>query len=126
MTTTGYGDIYPKTFAGRLFGVISFIIGNVLISLMVVTLSGLTAMLPMEVKAYHTIKKIMAIEKSNEKAADVIRAVMIYKKIRTIRSKIVDFDTMHGRHVNKLNSEFYRNLKKKLKIFKKENRSAIC
>ena len=64
MTTTGYGDIYPKTFAGRMFGVLSFIIGNVLISLMVVLLSHLTTMSPMEVKAYNTIKKKMAIDKS--------------------------------------------------------------
>jgi hypothetical protein len=44
MATVGYGDLYPKTFAGRLFGVISFIIGNMMISLMVVALSNKTTM----------------------------------------------------------------------------------
>jgi hypothetical protein len=39
MTTTGYGDMYSKTFLGRFFSVLSFVVGNVLISLIVVTLS---------------------------------------------------------------------------------------
>jgi hypothetical protein len=57
MTTVGYGDLYPKTFAGRFFGVMSFIVGNMMISLMVVALSSKTAFSIQEVKAYNTMKK---------------------------------------------------------------------
>lgn len=60
MTTVGYGDIFPKTFFGRFFGVMSFLVGNVLISLIVVTLSNQTTFDPAENKAYNTLKKEMA------------------------------------------------------------------
>lgn len=42
MTTVGYGDLYPQTFFGRTFGVLSFIVGNVLISIIVVVLGNET------------------------------------------------------------------------------------
>jgi voltage-gated potassium channel len=38
MTTVGYGDLYAVTFFGRTFSVVSFILGNCLISLIVVVL----------------------------------------------------------------------------------------
>jgi predicted lipid-binding transport protein (Tim44 family) len=60
MTTVGYGDIYPKTFFGRFFGVISFIVGNVLMSLIVVVLNNETIFEPAEAKAYNTLKKSVA------------------------------------------------------------------
>ena len=84
MTTTGYGDFYPKTSAARLFSVFSFIIGNVMISLMVVLLSHLTTMTSNEIKAYNTIKKKMAVDKSTNRAGDVVKAALLYKKIHTI------------------------------------------
>ena len=80
MTTVGYGDIYPKTPLGRFFGVISFIIGNVLISLIVVMLSNETNFTPPEAKSYNILKKSMAQEKTRGKASDVIRTAMrLYK-----------------------------------------------
>jgi hypothetical protein len=39
MTTTGYGDAYPKTETGRCVAFVGCIIGNVLLSLMVIALS---------------------------------------------------------------------------------------
>jgi hypothetical protein len=41
MTTVGYGDIYARTNFGRFFSVIAFIVGNVLISLIIVVFSNL-------------------------------------------------------------------------------------
>lgn len=60
MTTVGYGDIYPSTFFGRFFGVLSFIVGNVLISLIVVVFRNETNFQPAEAKAYNSLKKEMA------------------------------------------------------------------
>eukprot|EP00351_Strombidinopsis_sp_SopsisLIS2011_P003150 CAMPEP_0116883896 /NCGR_PEP_ID=MMETSP0463-20121206/16572_1 /TAXON_ID=181622 /ORGANISM="Strombidinopsis sp, Strain SopsisLIS2011" /LENGTH=61 /DNA_ID=CAMNT_0004539427 /DNA_START=299 /DNA_END=484 /DNA_ORIENTATION=+ len=57
MTTVGYGDMYPSTLIGRLFGIVSFIIGNVLISLIVVVLSDETEFSETEAKAYTVLKK---------------------------------------------------------------------
>ena len=82
MTTVGYGDLYPKTFAGRFFGVMSFIVGNMMISLMVVALSSKTAFSMQEVKAYNTMKKQMAIDRVNNKAADVIKTLFIYSRFK--------------------------------------------
>ena len=84
MTTVGYGDLYPQTFFGRFFGVLSFIVGNVLISLIVVVLSNETNFQPAEAKAYNTLKKEMAQDRALGRAADVIRTSMrLYKsKVR--------------------------------------------
>mmetsp|Transcript_15885 Transcript_15885/g.21552 ORF Transcript_15885/g.21552 Transcript_15885/m.21552 type:complete len:299 (+) Transcript_15885:501-1397(+) len=76
MTTVGYGDMYPSTLIGRLFGIVSFIIGNVLISLIVVVLSNETEFSEPEAKAYTVLKKNSAEQKSLSKASDVIRTAM--------------------------------------------------
>jgi len=39
MTTVGYGDVYPKSFFGRILGIILCIWGMILVSLFVVTVS---------------------------------------------------------------------------------------
>ena len=60
----------------------SFIVGNVLISLIVVTLSNETNFQPAESKAYNTLKKEMAHDKAIGRAADVIRT-----SLRLFKSK---------------------------------------
>ena len=52
MTTVGYGDMYASTNFGRFFSVIAFIIGNVLISLIVVVLSSVSEFIPAEAKVF--------------------------------------------------------------------------
>jgi hypothetical protein len=39
MTTAGYGDMFAITGLGRFFSVLSFIIGNLLISICIITLA---------------------------------------------------------------------------------------
>ena len=41
MTTVGYGDMYPQTHGGRIAGVIAFIIGNFIVSLIIVALTNI-------------------------------------------------------------------------------------
>lgn len=41
MTTVGYGDIYPQTHFGRFFGVVSCLIGMLLVSYLVVGMNSL-------------------------------------------------------------------------------------
>jgi hypothetical protein len=52
MTTVGFGDFYPSTFAGRIIGVISCLWGTFLISLIVLALSNLLEFSHQEKKAY--------------------------------------------------------------------------
>lgn len=40
MSTVGYGDLYPKTTFGRLIGVLIALIGNCLVSLMIISLNS--------------------------------------------------------------------------------------
>jgi len=114
MTTVGYGDIYPKTFFGRFFGVMSFIVGNVLISLIVVTLSNLTTFNSAENKAYNTLKKEMAEDRAFGRAADVIRTAL-----RLYKSKI----KRDGRSFS-LRFTYYTKLKTQIKLFKNISKQA--
>ena len=83
MTTTGYGDLFAQTNTGRFFSILSFIVGQVLISLIVVSLSEITNFLPAEEKAYDTLRKDMTEHKCKSKAVDVIRT-----SLRLYRSTI--------------------------------------
>ena len=114
MTTTGYGDIAPKTFFGRLFAVFTFIVGNVLISLIVVVLQTETNHQPAESKAYNTLKKEMASDKAKAAAANVIKT-----SIRLYKSKI----KRDGRSFS-LRFIYYSLLKSNLKLFKTIYKSA--
>jgi hypothetical protein len=50
MTTVGFGEGYPSTHLGRFIGVMACIIGMLLISLMVVTLTLSAELNPQEAK----------------------------------------------------------------------------
>ena len=41
MTTVGYGDFYPQTHLGRFVGVVACLIGMILVSLVVISLTSL-------------------------------------------------------------------------------------
>jgi len=73
MTTVGYGDLYAVTFFGRTFSVVAFILGNCLISLIVVVLQNQTDFSEAEDKAYNTLLKEMANGETKLKASDVIK-----------------------------------------------------
>ena len=114
MCTVGYGDIYPKTFLGRFFAVITFIVGNVLISLIVVVLSSETNFEPPEAKAYNTLKKEMASERTKGQAANVIRTAM-----RLLKAKV----KRDGRSFS-LRFVYYSHLKQQIKQFKTVSKQA--
>ncbi|MCQ2818786.1 MAG: potassium channel family protein, partial [archaeon] len=72
MLTVGYGDIYPRSHLGRITVMISSILGNIIVSLIVVSLAVLTEFSAEEKKAYGIIKKIQADSNAFQKAALVI------------------------------------------------------
>ena len=57
ITAVGYGDIYPQTHMGRLFSFIVMIIGNFLLSLLIVKLKIFTSMNENQFLAYKKLKK---------------------------------------------------------------------
>ena len=46
LTTTGYGDIYPKTLLGRIVGALLMMWGTFLVSFFVVTVSNMLTFTP--------------------------------------------------------------------------------
>ena len=73
MTTVGVGDAYPFTHTGRAICFVACIIGQVLVSLLVVSLTNASEFTQEESKAYHILKKIDVSSKTKEKASNVIK-----------------------------------------------------
>jgi hypothetical protein len=81
MTTVGYGDGYPVTHGGRFIAIIACIIGMVLVSLMVVSLTNASDFTREETRAYYNIKMTKAGRKLDHKAADVIKNLFRFKSV---------------------------------------------
>ena len=83
MTTVGYGDGYPSTHGGRFIAIIACIIGMVLVSLMVVSLTNASDFNREETRAYYNIKMSKATSDVEQRAADAIKEAFRLKKIFT-------------------------------------------
>eukprot|EP01016_Furgasonia_blochmanni_P041293 TRINITY_DN5341_c0_g1_i6.p1 TRINITY_DN5341_c0_g1~~TRINITY_DN5341_c0_g1_i6.p1 ORF type:complete len:363 (-),score=66.29 TRINITY_DN5341_c0_g1_i6:330-1418(-) len=79
MTTVGFGDGFPSTHLGRFIGVIACIIGMLLVSLMVVSLTVSSEFTAEEAKAYSILKKMYADDNAKEKAANVVRTLLQWR-----------------------------------------------
>lgn len=55
MTTVGYGEVFPVTMMGRAFTILASIIGNTVMSLVIVTLTNLIELSPEETEAYNQL-----------------------------------------------------------------------
>jgi hypothetical protein len=82
MTTVGYGDMYPQTHFGRFFGVVSCLIGMLLVSYLIVGMSTLFDFTPQEHRAYEKLKKLYATDFAKHKAANVIKTALKIAKNR--------------------------------------------
>jgi hypothetical protein len=58
MMTIGYGDIFPNTHFGRIIAFLSALVGMLIVSLLIVSLSYVVEFSPEEKKAHNLIKKI--------------------------------------------------------------------
>jgi len=76
MMTVGYGDIYPETHLGRMVAFLSTLIGMLIISLLVVTLSRVVEFTPDEKIAHNLILKSFAHEKLEKISFVFVKAVM--------------------------------------------------
>jgi len=110
MTTVGYGDIYPRTHYGRFFGVISCLIGMLLVSYLVVGMNSLFDFTPQENRAFGKLKKLTATDYAMQKAANVIKTAFKISKNRKKR--------LHKKFI------YFLLLKKHISLFKNENKIA--
>lgn len=82
MMTIGYGDIYPSTHFGRVVVFFAALVGMILVSLLIVSMSNFVTFLPEEKKAHNVIKKIEASEKKRTFSAKLIVEIIRLVKIK--------------------------------------------
>ena len=58
LTSAGYGDLYPRTFLGRVVGVIICFWGVLIVSFFVVTVTNMLNFTEYEEKAYHILVRL--------------------------------------------------------------------
>ena len=58
MTTVGYGDLYPKSFGGRIIGMIACIWGIFITSYLTVTLTSFLSLTPNESKSFMLLQRL--------------------------------------------------------------------
>lgn len=122
MTTVGYGDMFPRSNMGRLIGVFACIIGMVLLSMFIVSLAVVTQFTSEEEKAFIKMKKLKAEDNVEQKAVDVIKALILLRKINSTRvnqSKECKKNRTGGK-VLKSHFNCLTQLKRSLSIFKND------
>lgn len=76
MATVGYGDFSPRSHAGRATCGIAALLGMVLVSALVASISLSIEFTPSQIKAYGKIKLAKAKDKARKEAARVVREVI--------------------------------------------------
>lgn len=117
MTTVGYGDYYPKSHLGRFVGVLACIVGMLLLSLIVVSLSSISEFSPEEKKAFSKLKKLLADDNVDNKAANVIKTILLLRKL------VMNNQT---RGLSRITERFilFTQLKKELSVYKNDHKIA--
>ena len=82
MMTVGYGDLFPKTHMGRVIAFLSSIMGMIILSLLIVTLSNIVELASNEKKAYNEIKKVDDISNLNLYSKNLIKSIFKLKLIK--------------------------------------------
>lgn len=74
LTTTGYGDIYPKTNLGRFVGLILCFWGTFVVSFFVVTVNNMLTFTPQEEKSYTLLLRLHFKDQLKKYAVNVLSA----------------------------------------------------
>jgi hypothetical protein len=129
MTTVGYGDFYPRSHLGRLVGVLACIIGMLLLSLIVVSLGSISEFTPDEKKAFSKLKKLLADDNMENKAANVITSLLQIRKLVSHGLATSKRHTHHSRlsiFAHSLTERFilFTQLKREISLFKNDYKIA--
>ena len=82
MTSVGYGDIYPKTFFGRIVGVMICFWGVLILSFFVVTVTNILSFSINEEKAFSALCRLQLKSELKIKAVSVLQAAYIYRNCK--------------------------------------------
>ena len=87
MTTVGYGDVYPKSYGGRILGTFMCLWGVLLVSLFVVTISDILEFDNSERNSYILIKRLVYKNQLKKAAARLISSMYKFRLINQHLSK---------------------------------------
>jgi hypothetical protein len=82
LTTTGYGDIFPKTLLGRIVGALLMMWGTFLVSFFVVTVSNMLTFTPQEEKSYTLLLRLHFKEELKSYAVNVLSSAYKHRNAR--------------------------------------------
>lgn len=82
LTSAGYGDLYPKTFFGRIVGVLICFWGVLIVSFFVVTVTNMLNFTEYEEKAYYILMRLHHKHVLKIKAVNVLSAAYQYREIK--------------------------------------------
>ncbi|TNV70625.1 hypothetical protein FGO68_gene10361 [Halteria grandinella] len=107
LTTTGFGDLYPKSTFGRLIGLIICFWGTFMVSFFVVTVNNMLTFTPSEEKSFNLLQRLHFKEELKEYAVNVLSSSfrhrnlrlryedenqsMVIKALRRFRGKLLSF-----------------------------------
>ena len=98
MTTVGYGDFYPSSLLGRIFGIISCFIGVFLVSLFIATIQQILVFENSEETVYLLLDRINLMETKVDKAKDLvvryIKAMKTFRNLGSVANKKSKFKTI--------------------------------
>lgn len=82
MTTVGYGDFFPKSYVGRLVGIIIAFWGTLFVSLFVVTLTNLLDFSHAEHKSFFLLNRLLDKDHLKKEAVNVLATAYLLKITR--------------------------------------------
>lgn len=82
LTSVGYGELYPKTFWGRIVGIIICFWGVFIVSFFVVTVTNMLNFTSMEEKSYNLIIKLLLKQELKKEACDVLSTAFIHRNVK--------------------------------------------
>ena len=82
LTTTGFGDIYPKSFMGRFVGLIICFWGTFMVSFFVVTVNNMLTFSPSEEKSFNLLLRLHFKEELKKYAVNVLSAAYVHRNAK--------------------------------------------
>jgi len=82
LTSVGYGELYPKTFFGRIVGIIICFWGVFIVSFFVVTVSNMLNFSGSEEKAFNLLLRLFYKTELKKEAVGVLQSAFVHRNAK--------------------------------------------